>query len=410
MQKTTEYPAGGWRRNLRDLPASLTLSTIMTGFLVVLVAYTGPLLIVIEAAKNAPLTSEQTSSWVWAMMISSGILSIVMSLRYRQPVIAAYSVAGAALLVTTLSHYQYSEVIGAYLVAALACTLLGVTRSFSRLIALVPNSVVMGMLAGVLFRFGTGLFAALPTRPLMIAAMAVVFYLLKRLGFRAPSLGALIVGVLIAAAYGDLQLSNFTLSLAVPTFTAPTFSAEAILSLGLPLFMLSITSQHAPGIAVLRASGYETPADETLTFTGIASLVVAFFGSHGQNLSAITAAMVTMPEAHPDPNKRYAAGIATGVWYLVFGAFGATAIDVFSTFPAALIAGVAGLALIGAIMNAASGAMENPKHREAGLVVLLCTAANFTLFGIGAPFWGLIAGVVVDAILTRRQSSSIDKG
>ena len=406
MQKTTEYQAGGWRRNLRDLPASLTLSAIVSGFLVVLVAYTGPLLIVIEAAKNAPLTVEQTTSWVWAITVGSGVLSIILSLRYRQPVTAAYSIAGAALLVTSLSQHRYSDVIGAFVVAAVACMLLGLSGAFSRVIMLVPRSVVMGMLSGVLFRFGTGLFAALPDRPLMIAVMAIVFFVLKRVKFRAPSIGALIVGVIIAAVSGDLHLSNFAIKLAVPTFTAPTFSGEALLSLSLPLFMLAITSQHAPGVAVLRAAGYDASADETLTLTGLASLVLAFFGSHGQTLSAVTAAIVVSPDAHPDPDRRYAAGVVTGVWYVAFGIFGATAITVFSAFPAALVAGIAGLALTGAITAALSGAMDDPKHRDAGLVALLCTAANFTLFGIGAPFWGLIAGVVTNAIMTRRNRSN----
>jgi len=395
----------GFLRNVRDLPTSFALSTWLSGLVVELVAYTGPILIVFQAAQNAGLTEPQLTSWLWAVTVGCGILCIVMSLLYRQPVVSAWSTPGTALLVASLGLYPFPAAVGAYLVAGLAMTLLGFSGLFGRVMKLVPAPVISGVLAGVLLQFGTALFSALPQRTIMVVAMIITYFVLRRLAFRTPTIGALIVGLLIALVSGDLHLSGVTIILTVPQWTMPQFTPEAILGLGLPLFLLALTGQNAPGVAVLRASGYDLPIDSALKMTGIASMLIAPLGGPGLNLAAITAAIITNPESQPDPNRRYAAGVSTGVWKILFGLFAATTISLFAALPAALIATVAGLALTGVLVSSISGAMADPKGREAGLVAMLCTAANFTLFGIGAPFWGLVFGLLVDFILTSKRLS-----
>lgn len=392
-------PSYDLRRNLRDLPGGLIPSAWLSGLLTVTIGFASSLVLVFQAASNANMDRALLSSWIWALTIGAGATSIIMCLRFRQPVIAAWSTAGAALLVSSLGHYAYEDVIGAYVVAAIATIVLGYSGLFGRVMKLVPQPVVMGMLGGVLLKFGLGLFNALPDKPLLVIGMLVTFFLLRRLQFRAPSIGALVVGLVIAAVSGDIHLEGFAPTLAVPIWTTPHFSLEAILGLSLPLFALAHTSQNAPGLAVLRNAGYEAAVDQKLMITGTTSLLTAPFGGHGITLAAITAAMVANPEAHPDPDRRYAAGVASGIWSIVFGLFGATIVTLFAGLPAALIAATAGLALTGVLISSISGAMANPDEREGGLVALLCTAANFTLLGIGAPFWGLVAGVLVNAIL-----------
>lgn len=392
--------------SVRDLPRAFAVSSLLSGLLVVIVAFSGPVLIVIQAATAGRLSEAESASWLWSAVIGSGILSVMMSLWYRMPITAAWSTPGVVLLISSIGFYPYSSVIGAFIIAAIATILLGLTGWYSRVISLVPNAVIMGMLAGVLLHFGTGLFSVLPDNTLMVTLMIVVFFVLRRVRFRVPTLGALAAGLLVAGLSGQLQLPAISLTLTQPVFTAPTFTPEALLGLALPLFALALTTQDAPGIAVLRSYNYELPIDGALIFTGIGSLLLAPFGCHGLNLAAITAAMNANPEAHSDPDKRYTAGVSIGFWYILLGSFGMAAVALFTALPPALIACVAGLSLLGTITSSASAATEHAATRDAGVVALLCTGANFTLFGIGAPFWGLVFGMVVHVVLSMRRGKN----
>lgn len=390
-------------QNLRDLPRALTPSAVLSALVAVLVGYSGPLLILFQAAEKGGLSDPQLSSWIWAVTIGSGVCAILLSLWYRQPVLCAWGSAGAVLMVTGLSKFSLNEAIGAYLVAAVAVIAVGVTGIFSRIINHVPRAIVGGMLAGVLFRFAIGLFTHLATSPLLVVGMALAFFLLKRLGMRAPSLGALVAGLAIAALSGDLRLGAIEPRLTIPLYTEPVFTLPAALTLALPLFILTHTSQNAPGVAVLRNAGYDTPPDGPIALTGIVSLLTAPFGGHGINLSALTAAICVNPEAHPDATKRYSAGVAYGLWYILFGAFGSTAVALFTALPKALIASVAGLSLLSAISNALVTGLESSVHRDGALFAFMLTVSDISLLGVGAPFWGLLAGVAVDFVLRRRD-------
>lgn len=394
---------GALRRNLRDLPGSIRMPAVLAGLVVVLTAYTGPILIIMEAAKAANLSTAETTSWIWAVTFINGAFGVLLSLLYRLPVVIAWPTAGAALLVLSLPSYPFPEAIGAYIVAGAVIALVGVTGLFSRAIELVPHPVVMGMLAGVLLRFGIGLFAALPSAPGLVTAVFVTFMLLRRLRFKAPLIGALVVGMIIAALDGTLNLQGVSLELAAPLWTPPVLTINALLGLALPLVALALTSQYAPGLAVLRSYGYSLPVDGALLLTGIGSVLIAPFGGHGMTLAAITAAIASSPEAGADPDRRYGAGVMTGLFYMVFGLFGATAVGLFTGMPSALIAAITGLALIGTIMNALVGSMADEAGREGGLVALLCTAANFTMLGVGAPFWGLLFGVLTNGLMTWKK-------
>ncbi len=390
-------------RNLRDLPGSLTLSAAVAALVAVLVGYTGPLLIVVQAAENAGLDRAQLSSWIWAITVGSGASALIMSLRYRQPLLAAWPAAGVALLATTLPQYTYAEAIGAYLVAAVGLIALGWSGLFGRIMDQVPRPIIAGMLAGVLVRFGLALFRALPGAPLLVAGMLVTYLLLRRMNVRAPSIGTLGVGLVIAGFSGQLQFDGVTPALTVPVWTWPAFSLRALLGLSVPLFILANVSQNAPGLAVLRSFGYQTRPDGPILITGIISLLTAPFGGSGLALAAITAALCVSPEAHPDPDRRYVAGVAYGFWYILFGLFGATAVTLFAGMPRELIAAVAGLALTGALIAALTNAMSEPKERDGALLAFLCTAADITLLGIGAPFWGLVVGVGANLLLRQKQ-------
>jgi benzoate membrane transport protein len=407
-QPSPEPPKPNFWRNLRDLPSAMRISALVAGFLVVLVGYTGPLLLVLQAAQQAKLSQEQAASWLWAITIGNGLLCMFLSVRYRQPLTAPWPTVSVALLALTLGDFSYNEVIGAYILTAIGIVLVGFSGLFGKLIALVPQPVVMGMLAGVLLRFGISIFTTLPERPALVLALMVAFYLLRRFKFPAPMLVVLILGVVISGLNNDLKFpSNLALSLTVPIFTAPIFTLNGAINLALPLFVLALTGQYAPGQAVLRSSGYTAPMNGILVITGGFSVIAAFFGSHGLTLGALTAAMVTNADAHPDPEKRYSAGVSVGIWYTLFGLFGTTVTAVFSGFPASLVSTIAGLSLSSTISNSLAGGLAEPKHRDSALMAFLCTASNITLFGIGAPFWALLIGVFVSLLMNGRWPTRV---
>ncbi len=392
-------PQPNFWRNLRDLPDSLAISAIVAGFINVLVGYSGPVLIVLQAARAGGLSDALASSWLWAIAVGGGVTAMLLSIYYRQPISAPWSTAGAALLVTSLAGFTLAEAIGAYIIVGAATMLLGYSGLFERALALVPQPVVMGMLGGILLRFGIDMFAKLQESPALVLTMMIVFFILRRLKFRAPTLIVLLVGIGIAFFSGQIHIENVTLALTTPIFTAPVFRVEALLTLALPLFVLALTSQYAPGVAVLAAAGYRAPINGILMAMGLGSVIVAPFGGHGMNLGALLAAIITNPDAHPDPNKRYTAGVAVGFFYMLFGLFGATVISLFAGLPAPLVATVAGLAITGTISSSLTSALKETHTRDGAIVAFLCSAANFSLFGIGAPFWGLVAGVAVHTLL-----------
>jgi len=382
-----------------DLRRDISLSAIVAAFIAVAVSYAGPAVIVFQAAKAGHLSAGQLSSWIWAISIGSGLSGMLLSWRYRMPIITAWSTPGAALLVTSLSQYNYQDVIGAYLFSAALITLFGFTGVFSRLMERIPREIIGAMLAGVLFRFGVSLFGALETMPILVLPVILAYLIGKRFFTRYAVLISLTVGLCIATLMSKVDLSLLSATLARPVFTKPTFSLSAVIGLGVPLFMVTMASQNMPGVAVLKTAGYDAPVSSLVTATGLISLVLAPFGAHAINLAAITAAICTSAEAHPEMQRRYVAGVFCGVFYLLVGAFGSIVASAFSTLPDALIASVAGLALLGALAAGLGSAMTDEGRREPALITFLLTASGAIFFGIGAAFWGLLLGVLTDAIL-----------
>ncbi|GGL99483.1 benzoate/H(+) symporter BenE family transporter [Pseudomonas asuensis] len=389
---------------LRPL-ADTSPAAIMAGFVAMLVGYTSSLVLMFQAGQNAGLSTEQISSWIWALSIGMAITTIALSLRFRAPIVIAWSTPGAALLMTSLPHVPYSEAIGAFMLCAVLMALCGLTGSFERLMRKVPAALAAALLAGILFRIGIEICSATEQQPLLVIAMFLTYLLTKRKSPRYAVLATLAVGVMIAAALGLLHFEHFHLQLAVPVWTAPSFSLAAAISISIPLFIVAMASQNMPGIAILRTNGYQTPASPLISVTGIASLVLAPFGSHGINLAAISAAICTGPEAHEAPQKRYTAAVWCGLFYGIAGTFGATLAALFAALPKELVLSIAALALLGSIMNGLSSAMSDLKQREAALITFLVTASGMTLLGIGSAFWGLIAGLITQVILNWKKAA-----
>ncbi|WP_313452869.1 benzoate/H(+) symporter BenE family transporter [Stutzerimonas nitrititolerans] len=390
------------KRLLRDC----SLSAVVAGFIATVISYAGPLVIIFQAAKAGGLPHELMSSWVWTISIGSGVLGILLSLRYRVPIVIAWSAPGSALLVTMLPDISMNQAVGAYLVSNLVILLVGLSGAFDKVIGKLPAAISAAMLAGILFRFGSDLFVSVKDQPWLVLAMFATYLLFKRAMPRYAVMAVLVVGVAMAVGSGELRSEALVLGLAKPVWITPEFSWQVILGVAFPLVMVALTGQFVPGMVVLRNAGYQTPASPLISGSALGTLLLAPFGCHGLNLAAITAAICTGREAHEDPGKRYIAGVSGGVFYLLLGIFGATLVSVFTAFPSALIAALAGLALLSAIGAALHGAMSVPADREAALITFLVTASGMSLLGLSAAFWGLIFGIAAHLLLTLRKPAA----
>ncbi len=386
----------------RHLLKDLSLSAIAAGFVTVLVGFASSAVIVFQAAQSLGASPEEISSWMWALGLGMGLTCIGLSLRYRMPVVTAWSTPGAAMLIGSVAGLPLSDAIGAFLMSALLIAASGFSGLFERMISRIPASLASGMLAGVLLRFGIDAFAAMETQLGMVLTMFAVYLLARRLLPRYAVILTLLVGIAFAAGLGLLRVDGLSLQLAKPVFTTPTFSLAAIVGIALPLFIVTMASQNVPGVAVIRASGYAIPISPVVGWTGLVNLLLAPFGAFALNLAAITAAICMGREAHEDAARRYVAAIAAGVFYVVVGLFGATVAALFAAFPKELILAIAGIALLGTIGNSLAAALRDEAEREPALVTFLVTASGLSLAGIGSAFWGLLAGVVTLLVLRRK--------
>lgn len=375
------------------------LHPVVAGLISVIVNYGGTFILVFQAAKVAGLSPELTASWVWSISIGVGVSGILLSWVSRAPIITAWSTPAAAFLVTALATTPYAEAVGAYMVSAAAFVALGLSGCFERVIRLIPPGIAAGLLAGILLQFGIRAFGGISVDPALAGLLIVSYLVLKRTVARYAVVGILALGLAFLLVQQRVDLSGLALELAAPVFTVPAFSLNALLSVALPLFLITLTGQYMPGMLVLRNDGFKTSANPIVTVTGLGSLLMAPFGSHAFNIAAITAAIATGKEAHEDPAKRWIAGIAAGLAYVLVGVFGVTLAAVFMAFPATFITTLAGLALLGTIGSSLASALADPQTREASLVTFLAAAANITLLGVGGAFWGLLIGLLSYAVL-----------
>jgi benzoate membrane transport protein len=380
-----------------------SLSAVAAGFVTVLVGFTASAVIVFQAAQALGASEAEIASWMWALGLGMGLTCMGLSLRYRMPVVTAWSTPGAAMLIASTAGLPYPEVIGAFVLSALLMAIAGFSGVFERSLNRIPASLASGMLAGVLLRFGLDVFVSMQTQLGMALTMFVTYLCGRRLFPRYAVIATLVMGIAIAGATGLLHVDGVRLEFARPVFTLPSLSLASVFGIALPLFIVTMTSQNVPGVAVIRASGYEVPISPVIGWTGVANVLLAPFGAFALNLAAITAAICMGREAHQDPERRYVAAVFAGLFYVLVGLFGATVAAVFAAFPKELVMAIAGLALFGTIGNSLAAAMREESDREPALIAFLVTASGISLGGIGSAFWGLVAGAIT-LLVWRRQN------
>jgi benzoate membrane transport protein len=394
----------------------LSLSAFTAGFVAVLVGFTSSVAIVFQAALAFGATPDMIASWMWSLSIGMGLCTLIPSLWLKKPVMVAWSTPGAAVLAAAgaVGGFNMADAVSAFIVCALLISLVGATGWFERMMGRIPVALASALLAGVLTRFALQGFGAAQTALPLVATMVVTYLLGKRWMPRYAIMLTLLVAILFVAASAGFKPVNITFGLTWPIFVAPHFSVAAVVSLTLPLFVVTMASQNVPGVAAIHAAGYDDrrvqggdagiPVSKIITLTGLATLVLAPFGAFAMNLSAITAAICMGPEAHPDPARRYTAAASCGGIYLVIGLFGAAITGVLTAFPKELVAAIAGLALLGTISSALTSALKDEPNREAALITFLVTLSGVVIAGVGAAFWGVVVGALALLVQHYRRA------
>lgn len=390
----------------KTLKQDWSLSATVAGFLAVLISYSGPLIIFFQAAQKANVSSAMMISWIWGISIGAAVAGIYLSIKYKVPVITAWSAPGTALLVTLFPDLSLNEAVAAYITAAIAILVIGVSGYFDKLLHWIPQSIAAGMMAGILFQFGLGLFTATDSMPWIVFGMLLVFLLSKRISPRYSMLWVLITGVVLSLVLGKMNPVEMQFSLAIPQFISPEWTLNGMLNFAIPLILVSLSGQFLPGMAIMKLSGYDTPAKPIITTTSIASLAVACVGGITIVLASITAALCMGKDAHELKDKRYIAGIANGLFYILGGLFAGSIVMLFSLLPKELVAALAGLALLGAIGINISTAMKDENQRDAALITFLATASGMQFLGLSSVFWGICIGIIAHLILSKKNPPS----
>lgn len=386
---------------IQTLKEDWSISATVAGFLAVLISYSGPLIIFFQAAQKASVSPEMMMSWIWGISIGAAITGIYLSIQFKTPVITAWSAPGTALLVTLFPSISLNEAIGAYIIAAIAIFLIGISGYFDKLLKWIPQGLAAGMMAGILFQFGLGLFKATNSMPYVVFGMLACYLVAKRYSPRYTMVWVLLAGVSLALLLGRMNPVEMNFALALPQLITPEWSWNATFNLAVPLILVSLTGQFLPGMAILRLSGYETPAKPIIAASSIASLAVACVGGITIVLASITAALCTGKDAHELKEKRYIAGIANGIFYILGGLFAGSIVLLFSLLPKELVAALAGLALLGAIATNVTVAMKEETQRDAALITFLATVSGMSFLGLSSVFWGICIGFIAHLILSK---------
>ena len=380
---------------MNDVTARQWFSLTSSALTAVVVGFASTILVIMQAAQAVGATPSQQASWAAVLCFGMAVTSFILSWRHRMPIITAWSTPGAALIATSAVGVTYANALGAFVVAGLLMCLAALVKPLARAIAEIPAPIAAAMLAGVLLKYTLGVPAAALAMPIYVVPLIIVFFGL-RLSYPLFAVPVVVVLGIVAAAYGGAFAGTCCdVGLTALEWTSPQFDAATILSLGVPLFLVTMASQNLPGFAVLRAAGYEPPVTSCLLVTGLGSIVMAPFGSHAVTMAAITASLVTGPDTHPDKDKRWLVAWPYLVLYVAVGLAAALFVQVLGALPAALITTIAGLALFSPLMGSIAAMLKEPRDIESALITFLVTASGITLQGVGSAFWGLVAGLVL---------------
>ena len=370
------------------------LSSTVAGLVAVIIGFSSSVALIYQTVINLGGDANLASSWILTLGLSMGITSIALSFYYRVPILIAWSTPGAALLIANTQGYNINEATAGFMFSALLIFLSGITGWFEKLISKIPFQLASAMLGGILINFGIDVFNQMNEEPLLVIAMLFTYLICKQLIPKFTMLFVLVISVLLAWQLKLVTFSEFSWQISEFRYISPEFNIEAILGIGIPLFIVTMAAQNLPGIAVIKAHNYQAPVSSILSVTGFVNILTAPFGGYAINLAAITAAICMTEDVDKDPEKRYWAAISGGGFYILMAISAGYLMGVFSTLPNALIYALAGIALFTTITSSIQQALAENKMSEASMITFLVTASNLTLWDISSVLWGLIAGSI----------------
>ncbi|MDX6022352.1 benzoate/H(+) symporter BenE family transporter [Scandinavium sp. V105_16] len=382
-------------------------STLLAGFVAVLVGYASSAAIIWQAAAAAGADAQTIAGWMTALGLAMGVSTLILTLWRKVPLLTAWSTPGAALLVTGLHDVTLNQAVGIFIFANGLIVLCGLTGLFARLMKIIPHSLAAAMLGGILLRFGLQAFSSLQNNFLLCGSMLAAWLLFKAIAPRYAIVAALVAGSLWAVFAGEIHSESLDMTFTLPRYIAPEFNFSLLLSIGVPFFLVTMVSQNAPGIAALNASGYSAPVSWLMVITGGIALAFSPFGVFSICIAAISAAICQSPEAHPAAEQRWKAAVAAGGFYLLAGIFGGSITALMEALPVAWIQMLAGLALLGTLSGSLVQALTKENERDAAIVTFLLTASGLTLAGIGSAFWGLVAGGMCYCVLSLARRAKL---
>jgi len=400
-------PAPGIANGMKHLPSALGVRPVTAAVVAGIFGCSGPPLILIGAAEAGGLSDGQAVAWLLSSCLLGGIISVIMALYYKMPIVGAWSIPGAVMVAASLDQFAFGEAVGAFILSGLVVFLLGISGLIGRVMRWLPMPIVMAMIAGAMVRFATGAVSALSDLPLVVGG-AVLAYFIGMRYIRAvpPVLLALVVGLAVAMATGAIGANERAADIAfiAPEFTAPVFTLEAFLAISLPLALLVIGAENAQATGVLITEGYRPPVNAMTIVSGIGGMIAGLLGAHNANIAGPMTAICASEQAGEDTEKRYAAALVNGLIFGTFGIVAGVAVPVVLMLPSALISVIAGLAMIGVLLSALQGAFDKGRHHQTGAFVALAVAMSGVSFlGISAPFWALVAGCAVSFMADRAQ-------
>lgn len=394
----------GFRSGLKDLRKNLNSKTISAGVVAAVFGCTGPALVTINASTAAGYTTEQTVSWIFGIYFFGGLISLLMALYYKQPIVGAYSIPGASMLGASLLGFSFNEAAGAFIMAGVIVLLLGLSGLIGKVMKFLPLPIVMGMIIGVMLRFGTGIVTATVTLPIICGAAIIGFFITPKLSKKlSPILGAILLGVIAFFFTGGFESGGMNFEYIAPQLVSPKFNVSTILSVSIPLAALVVGAENAQAMGVLFAQGYKTPVNAMTVISGFGGIFSGLFGAHNANVAGPMTAICSSEEAGDDKDARYASAVVNGVLFMSFGLVGSYAISLIKVIPGPLVSVLAGLAMISVLIRSLKEGFGSGKYQMGAFAALIVGASGVSFLKIGSAFWALVVGVVVSMINEKKD-------
>jgi len=373
---------------------------VSAGIVTAVVGSSSSFVVVLAGLTAVGASPAQAASGLLTLLVTQALGMLWLAVRHRTPITLAWSTPGAALLVSTGAVTGgWAAAVGAFVVTGMLIVLTGLIPALGDLIARIPTSLARAMLAGVLLPICLEPVTGLADSPAYVGPVVLAWVVMHRISRRwAVPVSLVVARAVVVVSAGDTLTADDLLP--TLTWTTPHWTVAAVVSIAIPLYIVTMASQNVPGVAVMASYGYQVPWRETMTVTGIGTLLGAPFGGHAINLAAITAAMTAGPTAGADRSRRWTAVVAAAATYLVLALACGALTALVAAAPGDVMQAAAGLALLGTLAASLAGALADEDGREAAVVCFVVAASGVTILGIGAAFWALLAGLVLRPLLS----------